>query len=158
MTERTVLHDTFVIERVYPASPMRVFAAWASPEAKAQWFGAPEEWRIDQQTLDFRVGGSETSYGGPVDGPSHRYDATYHDIAPNERIIYAYAMHLDDMLISVSLATVEFIAQGTSTRLILTEQGVYFGDADGPTGPAAREHGTGILLDQLGAALAARQS
>lgn len=154
MTERTVIHDTFVIERVYPTIPTRVFAAWASPEAKAQWFGAPEEWRIDQQTLDFRVGGSETSYGGPVDGPSHRYDATYHDIVPNERIIYSYEMHLGDTRISVSLATIEFLAEGTGTRLILTEQGVYL---DGGDSPAEREHGMGILLDQLGAALAASQ-
>ena len=34
MTERSVIHDTFVIERTYPASSSRVFAAFASREAK----------------------------------------------------------------------------------------------------------------------------
>ncbi len=34
MTERTVIHDTFVIERTYPATPSRAFAAFASEEAK----------------------------------------------------------------------------------------------------------------------------
>jgi uncharacterized protein YndB with AHSA1/START domain len=30
MTERSVIHDTFAIERAYPAAPERVFAAFAS--------------------------------------------------------------------------------------------------------------------------------
>ena len=34
MTERSVTHATFVIERTYPTSPARVFAAFASREAK----------------------------------------------------------------------------------------------------------------------------
>jgi len=33
---RTVVHDTFVIERKYPASPARVFTAFADPAAKAR--------------------------------------------------------------------------------------------------------------------------
>jgi hypothetical protein len=31
MTETPVVHSTFVIEREYPASPARVFAAFADP-------------------------------------------------------------------------------------------------------------------------------
>ena len=37
MAERSVLHDTFVIERTYPASPSRVFAAFTTKEAKDAW-------------------------------------------------------------------------------------------------------------------------
>ena len=33
MTERGVSHTTFVIERSYPASPARVFAAWTDGAA-----------------------------------------------------------------------------------------------------------------------------
>ena len=29
MTDRSVIHDTFSIERTYPAAPSRVFAAFA---------------------------------------------------------------------------------------------------------------------------------
>ncbi|RUU02407.1 polyketide cyclase, partial [Mesorhizobium sp. USDA-HM6] len=43
------------------------------------------------------------------------------------------------------------IAEGQGTRLILTEQGAFF---DGHDTSATREHGTGELLDALGAALA----
>jgi uncharacterized protein YndB with AHSA1/START domain len=36
MTDRSVTHSTFVVERSYDASPARVFAAWADPGAKAR--------------------------------------------------------------------------------------------------------------------------
>lgn len=38
MTEHPVLHSSFTLERSYPATPERVFAAWADPAAKARWF------------------------------------------------------------------------------------------------------------------------
>lgn len=151
MHQRNVVHDTFVLTRVYPASPARVFAAWATPAAKAQWFAGPEEWGPDEHSLDFRVGGREISRGGPLGGPIHHMEAIYQDIIPNQRIIYTYDMHLDDKRISVSLTTVELLPEGTKTRLILTEQGVYL---DGADAPAARKHGTGELLDALGTLLA----
>jgi dihydrofolate reductase len=46
MPERFVIHDTFVIERTYPASPARVFAAWADPAVKSRWFVGLEEGQI----------------------------------------------------------------------------------------------------------------
>jgi uncharacterized protein YndB with AHSA1/START domain len=37
VSDRTVAHDTLVIDRTFDADAMRVFAAWASPEARQQW-------------------------------------------------------------------------------------------------------------------------
>lgn len=150
MTERSVTHATFVIERTYDASPARVFAAWATPEAKGLWFAGPDEWVKSNHELDFRVGGRERVSGGPPGGPVHSFDARYQDIVPNERIITSYDMRLDDKRISVSLATVEFKPAGAGTRLIYTEQGAFL---DGYDDPAGREHGTGALLDKLKEAL-----
>ena len=70
---------TFVIERTYPASPARVFSAFADPALKFQWFGAPAEWNRDEQTMDFRIGGREVSRGGPKGGQVHTFDARYYD-------------------------------------------------------------------------------
>jgi uncharacterized protein YndB with AHSA1/START domain len=150
MADRSVTHATFVIERTYDAAPARVFAAWADPIAKARWFLGPDDWESGAYELDFRVGGRERASGGPPGGPVHRYEARYQDIVPSERIVCAYDMRLDETLISVSLATVEFTPAGAGTRLIFTEQGAFL---DGHDAPAERERGTRELLDALGAEL-----
>jgi uncharacterized protein YndB with AHSA1/START domain len=154
MTERTVTHATFTLERTYDAPPARAFAAWATPEAKSRWFGGPESWSRGDYRLEFKVGGRERLSGGPAGGPIHHYDAIYQDIVPNQRIIYGYDMHLGDKRISVSLATVEFKPAGKGTRLVFTEQGAFL---DGFDDPKQRERGTIDLLDNFGKALS-RQS
>lgn len=151
MTERSVVHATFVVERSYPVPPARVFAAWADPAIKAQWFGAPDESTVDPAVFDFQVGGREFSSGTAPNGQAYRYDAHFHDIVPNQRIVYAYEMQLDNLRISVSLATIELVPEGTGTRMRVTEQGAYL---DGLDTPDQREQGTGSLLDRLGALLA----
>lgn len=146
--ERSVTHATFVVERTFDASPARVFAAWATPGAKARWFGPDEE--TGEYELDFQVGGREVNRGSGPDGDVYTYDARYRDIVPDERIVYTYDMHRDETRISVSLATVELRREGAGTRLIFTEQGVFL---DGQDRPDLREQGTGSLLDALGADL-----
>ena len=142
----SVVHDTFVIERVYDASPERVYAAWSDPKAKGQWFAGPDDGQDSNHELDFRVGGKERLSGGLPDGPTYSYEATIQDIVPNERIIYAYEMHLDAKRISVSVATIEFHDIDQKTRLVVTEQGAYL---DGLDDPRQREQGTKELLDAL---------
>jgi uncharacterized protein YndB with AHSA1/START domain len=150
MTTHTAEHGTFVLSRTYPVTPERVFAAWASRDAKARWFGAPGQDNPNFK-LDFRVGGTESLSGGPPDGPVHTYRATYHDIVPNQRIVYGYTMDADADRISVSVTTVEFAPAGDGTTLTFTEQGVFL---DGRDTLVVREKGTGELLDQLGAVFA----
>jgi uncharacterized protein YndB with AHSA1/START domain len=153
--KRSVTHATFRVERRYDAAPAAVFAAWSDLEAKEQWFAGPAEWGPPEHTLDFRVGGHERNRGGPPGGPVFTFAAVYYDIVPDERIVYAYEMHRDDQRLSVSVATVEMRPAGKGTQLVVTEQGAFL---DGHDSPADREHGTGILLDALGAALARQGS
>jgi uncharacterized protein YndB with AHSA1/START domain len=150
MSERSTHHSTFVIERVYAAAPARVFTAFADPAAKARWFGGPTEWEKGPSEFDFRVGGRETSSGGPKGGPVHRFEARYYDIVPNERIIYSYDLYLGTTRISVSLTTIEMKPAGAGTRLIFTEQGVFL---DGYDDAGSREHGSRWLLEKLDEAL-----
>ncbi|HET9620952.1 MAG TPA: SRPBCC family protein [Kofleriaceae bacterium] len=152
MTKPSSHHDTFVIERIFKAPIARVFAAWADPAFKRKWFIGPDEWTRSPHRLDFKVGGKESIAGGPAEGPLHRYEAVYHDIVANHRVVSTYDMYLDDVRISVSLATVELFADGAATRLVYTEQAVYL---DGYDDAGERERGTRGLFDQLAAALAA---
>jgi uncharacterized protein YndB with AHSA1/START domain len=139
-----------VIERTYPAAPSRVFHALADKTAKSKWFVGPDDWGVGKFEMDFRVGGREINSGGPKEGPIHIFNAIYQDIVEDERIIYAYDMHLDGKRISVSLATIELKPDGKGTRLVFTEQGAFL---DGFDDPAQRERGTHVLLDALGKAL-----
>ncbi|HZF35344.1 MAG TPA: SRPBCC family protein [Candidatus Angelobacter sp.] len=151
MTERSAVHGTFVIERTYPALPRGVFKAWADPAAKARWFaGPPDKWTEQHREFDFRVGGRERLSGVWPGGKVSAFDGLYHDIVADERIVYSYAMQLDEVRISVSLATVEFKPAGAGTRLIFTEQAAFL---DGYDDSGSREQGTGTLLDKLGAEL-----
>lgn len=143
----TVHHAEFTLERRYRATPAQTFSAFADPALRKQWFANPGDWPDGAWELDFRVGGRETNGGTSTrTGRHHQYDARFHQIVDDERIVYAYDLLIDHELISVSLATVELLPDGTGTRLRLTEQGAFFRH---PDDPAEREHGTGILLDLL---------
>ncbi len=144
-------HATFTIERRFRQPPSRVFAAWADLEVKARWFTAPaDKWTLIERSLDFRVGGRERLKGRWESGTVTDFDAHYHDIVPSRRIVYSYAMHLDERRISVSLATIELEPDGAGTRLRLTEQGAFL---DGYEDGGSRERGTGSLINSLEAAL-----
>ncbi|HET6208794.1 MAG TPA: SRPBCC family protein [Jatrophihabitans sp.] len=153
---RTVVHDTFVIDRSYPASPARVFRAFADPATKKQWWDDPDIEKDAGHVMDFRVGGHESMSGTiPADGRSFSYDAVYQDIVENARIVYSYEMTMDGQRISVSVATLEFLPDGSGTRLVLTEQGTYL---DGLDTSAQREAGTRGLLEALATYLAKESS
>jgi uncharacterized protein YndB with AHSA1/START domain len=157
LTARSVIHDTFTITRTYPAAPARVFAAFASAEAKDAWGDTgdlePAEGEAAVAEFDFRVGGRER-FGFTMDGTSYRYDARYYDIVPGERVIYGYEMYAGDARLSVSVATLEFARAGDGTALTVTEQGAYLDGIDGPQVPALRRDGVTEMLDNLAGYLA----
>ena len=152
--DRYVTHATFSLERSYPVSAARVFAAWADPAAKARWFAPGPD---SGHQLDFRVGGREVNHGGPESGPVLSFESFYHDIVPDERIVYSSTLSAGNDVVTVSVTTVELTTVELSpgqggTRLVLTEQGTFL---DGREEPDWRERGTAAWLDALGAELSA---
>jgi uncharacterized protein YndB with AHSA1/START domain len=148
---RSVVHATFHLKRTYDAPVARVWRALTDESAKQKWFGgSPGQWELLERQMDVRVGGRERLKGRWQAGVVSTFDAIYHDVIPNERLVYSYEMHLDDKKISVSLATMQLQAEGGKTTLMVTEQGAFL---DGYDDAGSREHGTGYLLDALGASL-----
>jgi len=156
MSEPSVIHNTFVIERTYPKPPERVFSAFSDPAKKRRWFaGGGERHEIEEFASDFRVGGIERmrsrfKEGSPFPGVALINEARYQDIVPNQRIVTASTMDLGDRRISASLVTFEFLPAGNGTDLICTHQGTYF---EGAGGPEMRQAGWRELLDGLAAEL-----
>jgi uncharacterized protein YndB with AHSA1/START domain len=151
MEERSVIHSTFVIERSYPATPERVFAAFADPAKKRRWFVEGDGHEVEHYEMDFRVGGKERARfrlkaGTPVAGMVCANDTTYQDIVPNRRVVFASTMTVGEKCISASLATVEFLPSKAGTDLILTHQRAFFEGADGPE---MREEGWRKLFEKL---------
>jgi uncharacterized protein YndB with AHSA1/START domain len=136
MKKPSVEHASFSIERVYDASPARVFSAWSNAEAKLRWFFCDDSWRLNEHDFDFRVGGRERLSVSPPGGQQH--------------IIYNYAMYVGESRISVSLATVTLEPSGRGTKLLFTEQGAFL---DGLASAAEREEGTRLGLENLAAEL-----
>lgn len=149
---RSAAHASFHLKRTYEAPVERVWTALTDPAAKAKWFsGTAGEWELLEREMDVRVGGRERLRGRWAGGTVSDFEATYHDVIPHERLVYSYVMHVNERKISVSLATLELRAEGRKTTLLVTEQGAFL---DGYQDLGAREHGTGLLLDALGASLA----
>jgi uncharacterized protein YndB with AHSA1/START domain len=147
-TERKLTHTTFELTREYHAPVSKVFQAFADPEMKAKWFAGPaDQWRTLGSSMDFREGGREFSEGEFGDnGPVSRFDAEYHEILQDVRIVYSYEMRFDGAKLSVSLASIAFTPTDAGTRLTLTEQGVYFDDLDNSE---QRKRGTQDLLEAI---------
>ena len=151
--DRSVAHATFHIERTYEAPVHRVWRALTDEAAKQTWFaGAPGRWELIERYTDVRPGGKERLKGRWEGGVTSTFDATYHDVVPEARLVYTYEMRLDERKISVSLATMQLQANDGRTTLKVTEQGAFL---DGYDDAGSREQGTNHLLDALGASLGA---
>jgi uncharacterized protein YndB with AHSA1/START domain len=150
MSDVTVTHATFTLERCYDNSPGRVFKAWADPAVKTRWFAGALDPDTAPMELDFRVGGTERAESAAGSGPVIIYEGLFRDIVDSQRIIVVNSIDVDGERISVSQVTAEFLPDGSGTRLVVTEQGAYL---DGRDTPESREKGIRAQLDALGAEL-----
>ena len=150
VTERSQIHATFVIERIYPVPVEAVWHALSDNDVRDQWFGAGDAFDVQEKSHEFRVGGHGTEQGRWHGGPRSRFTSTYTDIVDLQRIVFTYDMWVEERHMSTSLTTIVLEPDGDHTRLTYTEQGVHFDGLDSPEG---REEGTKGLLDQLGAYL-----
>jgi len=151
MTEQSIIHSTFVIERTYSAAPERVFDAFADPAKKRRWFVESDHHDVEHFEMDFRTGGKEQARfrfkkGTPVAGLTCTNDTVYLDVVPQHRVVLASSMSLGGKCISASLVTLEFLPSDQGTDLICTHQGAFF---EGSDGPERREEGWRKLLDKL---------
>lgn len=142
MTELSLIHHTFSIERRYPVPVERVFSGWSDPAAKRRWFSL----KPSEHTMDFRVGGLEVNRSNGSNGKLLEFESRYLDIVPDHRIIYTSTLSADGELATVSITTIELTADNAETILLLSESDVFL---DGGEQPSWREQGTADWLGKL---------
>jgi len=152
-TEPKVIHATCVVERSFSKPPATVFAALSEPEKVREWYGDGPNHEVAEFALKFAVGGTQRlAYrfkpGHPLAGKVLVNDGIFQDIVPNQRIVSASTMKVDDNRISTSLVTFELLPTEEGTDLICTHQGAFFEGA-GPEPAKMREAGWNGLMDRL---------
>jgi uncharacterized protein YndB with AHSA1/START domain len=151
----SVIHGTFTVPAELDAPPGRVFAAYAEAAQRRRWFRMPGRTRYE---LDFRVGGAEISSGAFAPTGEHEerleYRATFHDIVPDERVVFSYHLTVDDVRRWASLVTIALAPASSGTSLRHTEHYVFLAyTADGTHDTAHLKGGTRLQLNALAAAL-----
>jgi uncharacterized protein YndB with AHSA1/START domain len=142
----TTLHATLIFERNIPASIEQVFAAFADPAARSEW-GAPSDTAVViYDEADFREGGQDRFRCGSKANPNIHGMTRYLDIVPNRRVVSSETIEMGGKRLCASLTTLEFAADGETTRLTNTTQVASFIGDDMVRG---HETGTNASLDNL---------
>jgi uncharacterized protein YndB with AHSA1/START domain len=156
--ESPVIHGEFTVERELAATPGQVFTAFAEPEVRRRWFRMPGAAEDAFHSLDFRVGGTEVATGvftpmGEVE--RLEYHATFCDIVPDARLVFAYVTIVNGVRRWAALVTVVLTPRGAGTLLRRTEQYVFLAYTDDGAQDVAHLRGSGNLqLNALEAVLA----
>lgn len=135
---------TLRVERVVRASRERVYAAWTTPEIIRQW-SAPRGMGIEDGEMDVSPGGRWRVVMLDPDGTRHEAFGVYRQVIPPEKLVYTHQWHHDGgPATPETTVTIEFVEEGTATRVVLTQEG--FGSAASRDGHA---EGWGSTMDRL---------
>lgn len=120
-----MLHRTTVLEKTFGVSVADVFAAWAELEKRSLWNSPSDDVKIRYTEDDFSVGGKDVSLCLVGDQIMAEVIGIYHDIVPNERIIYTEIIKSGEgELFGTSQVSVSLESRGTGTHMIVTLQTV----------------------------------
>ena len=86
---------TLVIERVFKASPDRVFKAWTDPAILVKWWG-PEGFSTPNHKLDVREGGAWRTVMVSPKGEPHTVSGVYREISPPKRLVRTWGWEQPD--------------------------------------------------------------
>jgi uncharacterized protein YndB with AHSA1/START domain len=111
------------IRRRMPATREVVFEAWTDPQGLREWM-CPGDTVSAEARLDLRVGGS---YRIVMKSKTrdHVHTGVYQVVEPPSKLVFTWTQDEDQ---APTLVTVEFLAHGDESELVLTHQG--FHDAD----------------------------
>ena len=113
-----------VVRRRMPAPREIVYEAWIDPTGISEWM-CPGDVISAEATLDVRVGGTFRIIMRSKK-EVHEHVGTYRVIEPPAKLSFTWSG--GNAGSEISLVTVEFIARGNESELVITHEG--FGDSD----------------------------
>jgi uncharacterized protein YndB with AHSA1/START domain len=140
---------TVEIENLYPVSPEKVFAAWASAEAMLIWSAPPAGWEMSCDDFKLEVGHTDEWLFGPVGGEPYINRNEYTAIEPGRRIVYTTTLAYQGELKFAGAVSVTFEPSEGGCRLHFTEAGIHIGQDD----REGHAEGWQCMLDALGSYL-----
>jgi len=155
VTDTSVLHESFTLTRRFEATPAEMFGLFADEATWRRWFRMPGS--SATYSHDFRVGGVDHA-AAEFRQPDGRIEpvenwATYLEITPAERIVYAYRAVVDGIPRWASLATLVLTPDAGGTELSWTEQVAFL--RPGPDDLAHLRGGIPLRFNAMKLALAA---
>lgn len=134
--------NLLALDRHFAAAPAFVFSLWSHPALVSAWWG-PDAFHLRSCEIDFRPGGNWRFH---MVSPQreHWIGGTYHQIAPEERLMFSYRFPEFGVQSIVSLA---FAAEGQGTRLRFLQTG--FPNEDHFTGHKGGWTATLSILEDL---------
>ncbi|MAK61133.1 MAG: hypothetical protein CMK09_09170 [Ponticaulis sp.] len=130
MTDK-MLHRTTVLEKSFAVSAAEVFAVWAEVEKRSLWNTPSDDVVIKYTEDDFSVGGKDVSLCLVGDQIMAEVVGIYHDIVPDERIIYTEIIKTGEgFVLGISQVSVDISASNTGTSMVVTLQTVATAGAD----------------------------
>jgi uncharacterized protein YndB with AHSA1/START domain len=106
------------LDRHLAASPAFAFALWSDPRLVSAWWG-PEGHHLTTCEIDFRPGGN-WRFNMAKGGQPHWIHGTYHQIIPDERLMFSY--RFPEFAVQ-SIISLTFTAEGQGTRLRFLQTG-----------------------------------
>jgi uncharacterized protein YndB with AHSA1/START domain len=140
------VHATLIFERMVPANPDQVFAAYAEVNQRMEWGTPSDNTALIYDQADFREGGEDVFRCGSKSNPDIHGATRYLDIVPNRRIVSTETITVEGRRLCASLVTLELNPDGDRTKLKTTIQLASF---VGQHMVKGHESGTNASLDNL---------
>src|ERR1700733_11011793 len=116
------VHATLIFERMVPANPDQVFAAYAEVNQRMEWGAPSDNTALIYDQADFREGGEDVFRCGSKSTPDIHGATRYLDIVPNRRIVSTETITVEGRRLCASLVTLELNPDGDRTKLKTTIQ------------------------------------
>jgi uncharacterized protein YndB with AHSA1/START domain len=115
--------NLLALDRRFDATPAFTYALWSNPALLATWWG-PEGHHLTTCEVDLRPGGT-WRFNMERDGEPHWIHGTYHEVVPNQRLMFSY--RFPEFAVQ-SIVSLTFAPEGQGTRMHFLQTG--FPDAE----------------------------